>query len=95
MSGDDPSAYLRPSRTKDTIDQTRMFDSKKWTWVPDEEEGFKSAEIKSQKGERVKVELDGGQVLAMNVCARARAYCTLCIRLLAIRGRHGRKKEKE
>ena len=62
MSGDDPSAYLRPSRTKDTIDTTRMFDSKKWTWVPDEEEGFKAAEIKSQKGERITVELDGGQV---------------------------------
>ena len=62
MSGDDPSAYLRPSRTKDTIDTTRMFDSKKWTWVPDEEEGFKAAEIKSQKGERVTVELDNGQV---------------------------------
>ena len=76
MSGDDPSAYLRPSRTKDTIDQTRMFDSKKWTWVPDEEEGFKSAEIKSQKGERVKVELDGGQVI-LNVCARARVLYTL------------------
>lgn len=62
MSGDDPSAYLRPSRTKDTIDQTRMFDSKKWTWIPDDEECFKSATIKSQKGERIVVELDDGQV---------------------------------
>lgn len=63
MSGDDPSAYLRPSRTKDTIDQTRMFDSKKWTWIPDDEEGFKSAAVKAQKGERVTVELSDGQVL--------------------------------
>ena len=62
MSGDDPEAYLRPSREKDTIDPTRMFDTKKWTWVPDEEEGFKSATVKSQKGERLVVELDGGQV---------------------------------
>ena len=63
MSGaDDPSAYLRPSRVKDTIDQTRMFDSKKWTWIPDDEESFKSASIKSQKGERLVVELDDGQV---------------------------------
>lgn len=62
MSVDDPSIFLRPSRTKDTIDQTRMFDSKKWTWVPDDEESFKAAEIKGQKGERVTVELSDGQV---------------------------------
>ena len=62
MSGDDPESYLRPSRVTDTIDQTRMFDSKKWTWIPDDEEGFKSATIKSQKGERLVVELDNGQV---------------------------------
>ena len=62
MSGDDPEAYLRPSRERDTIDQTRMFDSKKWTWIPDEEEGFKCATVKSQKGERLVVELDDGQV---------------------------------
>lgn len=59
---EDPSAYLRVSRTKETVDQTRMFDSKKWTWVPDEEEGFKSAAVKSQKGERLTVELEDGQV---------------------------------
>lgn len=62
MSGDDPSAYLRPSRTKETIDQTRMFDTKKWTWVPDEEDGFKAATIKSEKDERLTVELEDGQV---------------------------------
>ena len=62
MSGDDPENYLRPSKIRDTIDQTRMFDSKKWTWVPDEEEGFKAATIKSQKGERLVVEMDDGQV---------------------------------
>ena len=62
MSGDDPEAYLRPSKDKETIDQTRMFDTKKWTWVPDEEEGFKSATIKSQKEEQLVVELDDGQV---------------------------------
>lgn len=62
MSGDDPEAYLRPSKDRDTVDQTRMFDSKKWTWVTDEEEGFKSATVKSQKGERVLVEFDNGEV---------------------------------
>ena len=62
MSGDDPSAYLRPEKTKDMMDQTRMFDSKKWTWVPDDEEGFKSAAVKGQKGERVTVQYADGQV---------------------------------
>jgi myosin heavy chain 6/7 len=69
MSGDDPEAYLRPSREKDTIDPTRMFDTKKWTWVPDEEEGFKSATVKSQKGERLVVELDGGQEVEVDLNA--------------------------
>ena len=62
MSGEDPSAYLRPSKDRDAMDQARVFDTKKWTWVPDEEEGFKSAVVKGQKGERVVVELSDGQV---------------------------------
>lgn len=62
MSGEDPSAYLRPSKDRDAMDQARVFDAKKWTWVLDDEEGFKSAVVKGQKGERVVVELSDGQV---------------------------------
>ena len=62
MSGDDPSTYLRSSRTQDIIDQTRMFDSKKWIWVPDEEEGFKAATVKGQKGDKCTVEFSDGAV---------------------------------
>lgn len=57
---DDPSVYLRP--TKEAVDPTRAFDSKKWLWIPDPEEGFKKACVKSTVGEKVKVELTDGQV---------------------------------
>ena len=76
--GDDPSAYLRPSRVTDTIDQTRMFDSKKWTWVSDDEEGFKSAAVKSQKGEQITVELDDGQVRIPALATGVRRACISC-----------------
>ena len=59
---DDPSVYLRPSSSREVFDQTRIFDSKKWLWVPDEEEGFKKACVKSVRGDKVLVELTGGQV---------------------------------
>lgn len=60
---DDPTAYLRPERSKEVIDQMRMFDAKKWLWVSDDEEGFKAACVKSQKGEnKVVVELSDGSV---------------------------------
>lgn len=62
MSGDDPSQYLRTSRTQDVIDQTRMFDTKKWLWIPDDEEGYKAASVKSQKGDKCTVELSDGTV---------------------------------
>ena len=62
MSAEDPSTYLRTSKTQDVLDQTRMFDSKKWLWVPDEEEGFKTANVKSQKGDRCVLELSDGSV---------------------------------
>lgn len=57
---DDPSVYLRP--TKELVDPTRTFDSKKWLWIPDPEEGFKKASVKSTVGEKVRVELTDGQV---------------------------------
>lgn len=59
---DDPSAFLRASKTQEIMEQTRMFDSKKWLWVPDEEEGFKAANIISQKGDRCVLELSDGSV---------------------------------
>ena len=62
MSNDDPSAYLRVSSTRDVLEQTRMFDSKKWLWVPDDEEGFKAACVKSQKGDSCLLELSDGSV---------------------------------
>ena len=58
---DDPSVYLRPSSSREVFDQTRIFDSKKWLWVPDEEEGFKKACVKNVRGDKVLVELTGGQ----------------------------------
>ena len=60
---DDPSAYLRPAATYDAVqEQTRIFDSKKWLWVPDEEKGFQAACVKQQKGDKVLLELDDGSV---------------------------------
>ena len=59
---DDPSVYLRPSKTSDVLDQMRIFDSKKWLWISDEEKGFQAACVKQQKGDKVIVELDDGSV---------------------------------
>ena len=59
---DDPSTFLRASKTTELMEQTRMFDSKKWLWVPDEEEGFKAANIISQKGDKCVLELSDGAV---------------------------------
>ena len=59
---EDPSVYLRASKTTQVMEQTRMFDAKKWVWVPDEDEGFKSASIVSQKGDKCALELSDGQV---------------------------------
>ena len=36
-------------------DSSKPYDSKKNTWVPDKEEGFLAAEIKSTKGDNVTV----------------------------------------
>lgn len=59
---EDPSAYLRAAKSTDAMESSRMFDSKKWLWVPDEDEGFKAATLKSQKGEKCVVELADGAV---------------------------------
>ena len=52
--------YLRP--VKEVHDPSRTFDSKKWFWIPDDEEGYKKANVKSTRGEKVLVELTDGQV---------------------------------
>lgn len=76
MSGEDPDKYLRASKTaEDTA--ARAFEAKKWTWIPDDEEGFKSAVIKSQKGDKCVVELDNGQVCTCLQCRLA--YTTMTV----------------
>ena len=63
MTDADPTAFLRSGKTTDTLEETsRMFDSKKWLWVPDDEEGFKAGSVKTQKNDRLTVELSDGQV---------------------------------
>ncbi|XP_072044348.1 myosin-16-like [Amphiura filiformis] len=60
---DDPDQFLSVGR-KEQLDSAAMaFDTKKSCWVPDEKEGFISAEIISTKGEMVTVKtLTGKQV---------------------------------
>ena len=55
----DPTPFLRPSLEMQRQDQTMPFDAKKSCWVPDEKEGFISAEIKGTKGETVTVTITG------------------------------------
>jgi len=68
---DDPSEYLRAAATRDILEQTRMFDSKKWLWVPDDEEGFKTACVKKQTGDTCLLELSDGSV-SCTICLLAR-----------------------
>ena len=44
------------------MDQTRAFDSKKFLWVPHDEEGFQQVEVKKSKGEKVVLEFPDGSV---------------------------------
>lgn len=62
MSETDPSMYLRKQDNLQLLEHTKMFDSKKWLWIPDEEEAFKSACVKKQKGDKVVLELVDGSV---------------------------------
>ncbi len=83
MSTEDPTVYLRPANTRDSVqDQTRIFDSKKWLWVPDEEKCFQAACVKGQKGDKVTLELDDGSVsLARLPRGSMRAYECACMLL--------------
>jgi myosin heavy subunit len=47
--------FLRQSMEQIIADQTKPFDGKKSCWIPDDEEGFIDAEIKSTKGDQVTV----------------------------------------
>lgn len=58
----DPTEYLFVSLEQKRIDQTKPYDGKKATWVPDEKEGFALGEIKGTKGDLVVVGLAGGEV---------------------------------
>jgi len=46
-----------------------MFDSKKWLWVPDDEEGFKTACVKKQTGDTCLLELSDGSEVEMDLNA--------------------------
>ena len=67
----DPSVFLRASKTQD--DQARLFDTKKWIWVVDDDEGFKPATIKDQTGDNVVVEMADGQVSRDLLATRKKA----------------------
>ncbi len=59
---DDPDQFLSVSR-KDQLDSAaQAFDTKKACWVPDEKEGFISAEVISTKGDMVTVKTLTGKV---------------------------------
>ena len=53
---DDPGwEFLKESPEKALQTQSKPYDSKKNCWIPDAEEGYISAEIKSTKGDMVTV----------------------------------------
>ena len=58
----DPTEFLFVSLEQKRIDQTKPYDGKKATWVPDEKEGFALGEIKGTKGDLVVVGFPGGEV---------------------------------
>ncbi|CAD5233385.1 unnamed protein product [Bursaphelenchus xylophilus] len=52
--------YLRRTREQILEDQSRPYDTKKDCWVPDEEEGYVAAVIKSTNGDQTVVQIAGG-----------------------------------
>lgn len=94
---EDPSVYLRPTASRTVYDQTKAFDSKKWFWVPDDEEGFKSAFVKSTRGEKVLLEMPDSSVshrtcklrVVFIVLVWFMCFSAVCLfSLLGERGRH-------
>ncbi|XP_033121498.1 myosin-10-like isoform X2 [Anneissia japonica] len=59
--------YLHVDRNK-VADPTAQaeWSAKKLVWIPDEQEGFVAASVKSEKGEEVTVELEGGKRVVVN-----------------------------
>ncbi|KHN87676.1 Myosin-4 [Toxocara canis] len=57
--------YLRQSREQMIADQSKPYDSKKDCWVPDAEEGFVTAQIKSTKGDMVSVVTSRGNEITL------------------------------
>jgi myosin heavy chain 6/7 len=55
MESDPGWQFLRLSREKMLEETSRPYDSKKNCWVPDPEEGYVAAEIKSTTGDQVTV----------------------------------------
>lgn len=77
MSAYDPNdpdmQYLAVDRKKLMKEQADLkFDAKKACWAPDPEEGFRSAELQSTKGEEVTVTIVGtnevGEMLFLTHC---------------------------
>lgn len=55
--------FLRQSQEQILANTTKKFDSKKNVWIPDKDEGFIAAEIKSTKGDQlVVVTVKGNEV---------------------------------
>ena len=63
---DDPDQFLSVSRKEQLESSAQSFDTKKSCWVPDEKEGFISAEIISTKGDMVTVKTITGKVQIVN-----------------------------
>uniref|UniRef100_A0A915EIQ5 Uncharacterized protein n=1 Tax=Ditylenchus dipsaci TaxID=166011 RepID=A0A915EIQ5_9BILA len=52
--------YLKRTREQILEDQSRPYDSKKNMWIPDPEEGYTAADVKSIKGDTATVVIQGG-----------------------------------
>lgn len=55
--------FLRTAAVDHAAQQA--FDSKKWLWVPDEEQGYVKATVKETKGEQVVVDIQNGGVSSL------------------------------
>jgi myosin heavy chain 6/7 len=65
FENDEGYKYLAVSRDEKLGYTTKPFDSKKNRWVPDPEDGFVAAEIKSQKGDMVTLVTSKGNEVTM------------------------------
>lgn len=70
MSNGEPTAeqamqYLRIDPNQLMKEQAKVFDAKKWVWIPTaatEMDGYIAAEVKSANGDMVEVETEKGAV---------------------------------